>query len=124
VSQLGVRAVAGDYTFTAALTTLLSLESLLFAAFTLATNMTSPVAGLRRRWPLPPKVIVGSAVVLLTVVAFGAVMAWIEVFVRSGWPERFAGGAIAVAVVSAAVFQPILATLLALSLRREKRSDD
>jgi uncharacterized membrane protein len=111
------RIAIGEFTWADALASLLTTESLLFAAFTLAVNLSAPTPRVRR-WLVPGRVLVAIAVVALTCVAFGAATAWFEIFVVGGFPRRFAERVIAGAVIAAIVIQPALAALLALGLRR------
>jgi hypothetical protein len=115
-----VQHVAGaTFTYANALATLLTTESLLFAAFTLAVNLSAPTQR-ARRWLVPAPVLVGIAVLALIVVAFGGATAWFEMFVVGGFTRIFAERVIAAAIVGAILVQPVLALLLALGLREPK----
>ena len=69
----------GDVALANALATLLTTESLLFAAFTLAVNLSAPSQRVRR-WLIPGPVLVGVAIGALLFVAIGAGTAWFEIF--------------------------------------------
>lgn len=111
--------VGGEFTLANALGTLLTTESLLFAAFTLAVNLSAPTNRVRR-WLIPGPLLVAVAIVALGAVAVGAATAWFEIFVVGGFPKQGAERIIAGAVVGAIVIQPLLAFLLAMGLRTPK----
>jgi hypothetical protein len=108
----------GGFTVANALATLLTTESLLFAAFGVAANFAT-VGGRRvRRMPVSGEVLGGAAVLVLAVVAFGAGTAWVKIF--SPFPTAFYGVVIAIALLLAIVAQPVIAALLALGLRTQQ----
>lgn len=117
-------AVASDplgdgFTVANALATLLTTESLLFAAFGVAANF-STVGGRRlRKLLVPGEVLGGAAVLVLALVALGAVTAWSKVFLPE-FPNAFDDIVIAVALLLAIIAQPVLALLLALGLRTQR----
>jgi hypothetical protein len=113
---VGQQVVAGDFTLVNALSTLLTTESLMFASFALAVNLTAPSRGVRD-WLIPPKVLAGAAVFTLAFVAFGAGVAWHGIFVVGGFPSAAPEQIIALAIIAAIVMQPLLAFFLALGLR-------
>ena len=102
----------------AQLSTLLTTEGLLFATFSLASSFISDPSR-NRAWPIPGKWIVGLAVGVIAIVATGAVFAWEQVYVESGFTDDDTIRIAAVAILLAILVQPILAILLALSLRSE-----
>ena len=102
-----------------ALATLLTTEGLLFAALGLAANLSSVGDRRLRRLPVPGKVLGGAAIVVLAVVALGAVVAWGRIFLCD-FPGSVDGAIIAAALLIAIVAQPVLATLLGLGLRTHK----
>jgi hypothetical protein len=109
----------GAFTLNDALSTLLTTESLLFAAFNLAVNLSDSSSRVRG-WLIPGGVLVGAAVTSLAVVAFGAGIAWNGLFLRNGlsddWSQRF----IALALIAAIGIQPLLAFFLAMGLRTQE----
>jgi hypothetical protein len=108
----------GQFTNANALASLLTVESLLFAALSLATSLSTP--GTRvRDLPLPAPVLGLLAASFLTIVAFGAAMAWWSIFVVD-WPRDFRGNAVAIALATAIVGQPAFAWAAARGLRARR----
>lgn len=111
--------VGHGFTATNALTTLLTTESLLFAALGLAANLSS-VGGPRiRKLPVSGEVLGGAAVLVLSLVAVGAVTAWSKIFLRE-FTNEWDDIVIAAALLLAIVAQPLLAVLLGLGLRTRR----
>jgi hypothetical protein len=117
----GAPAHVTDAAFTAAqsLTTLLTTESLLFAAFNAGVVLTAPAAAGRRITPLNAYRLAKTSVVALAVVAFAAALAWWQVF-GDDWPDsnfrQFEGLGIAIAIL----VQPIVAAIVARSGRPQR----
>lgn len=109
---------AGEFTLANALATLLTTESLLFAAFALAVNLTAPSKRVRA-WVVPPAWLAAFAVLGLSFVATGAGVAWHGIFVVGGWPSAFPEQVIAASIAAAIAVQPCLALGLVLGLRTE-----
>jgi hypothetical protein len=110
---------AEGFTLGNALAVLLTTESLLFAAFALAVNLSAPT-GRVRGWAVPGPFLAGAAVVALAIVAAGAATAWHDIFLAEGLGDDMSRVVIAISVVTAIIVQPILALLLAMGLRRPK----
>jgi hypothetical protein len=107
----------GDqFTLANALATLLTTESLLFAALALAANLSTPGGRSIRNLPVPGEALGAAAVAVLVLVAVGAVTAWGKIFL-SDLPGSADEIVICVALLVAIVAQPVLAILLALGLR-------
>jgi hypothetical protein len=107
------------FTAANALATLLTTESLLFAALGLAATF-SAVGGRRlRKLPVSGGALGGSAVLVLAIVAVGAVAAWSKIFLCP-FPRAMGDIVIAVALLLAIVAQPAIAVLLALGLRTQR----
>lgn len=111
--------IPGEFTPATALAILLTTESLLFAAFTLAVNLSAPTQRVRR-WLIPGRALVGLAIAALAGVAVGSGTAWFEIFVVGGFPGDTSARIIAVALIGAIGVQPLLAFLLAMGLRSPK----
>ena len=91
-------------TFTSAnaISTLLTTESLLFAVFALALSFpSSPLA----RTAVSGRQIVFWAAALVTLVASGAAVAWLNLFLAH-WPARFGTWFPAVAIAGGIIAQP------------------
>lgn len=111
------KAVDVGLTPAVALAVLLSTESLLFAAFQFAVNLSD--GGPRvRNWVISGPWLATIAVVALAVVAVGAGAAWFDLFLDAGFPTRIADQLVAGALATAIAIQPLLALFLALGLRR------
>jgi hypothetical protein len=100
---------------TSALGTLLTTESLLFAALSVSVALAADTEW-GRRLPTSPFVFACSVVALLTLVACGAGAAWSSDYVSPG-PDGLAQWAQAVALAAGIVGQPIFALWVALGLR-------
>jgi hypothetical protein len=101
-----------------ALVALLTAESLVFAVLAVAVAFSVPgnrIPNLR----LPAWGVGYLAAGFVSIIAFGALMAWWSIFVKS-WPHGFRGGAVAVALAMAIVGQPLLAWTIAPGLRAKK----
>lgn len=119
VIAAAAKSLAEGFTFTSALGSLLTTETLLFAALGLAANLSAPGGRRVRRLPVRGELIGGVAVGALVVVALGAAAAWSEIFL-SDLPSELSEILIAVALIVAIVVQPVLAILLGLGLRTAK----
>jgi hypothetical protein len=107
----------GDFTDANALASLLTVESLLFAALSVAVTLSNP--GSRPRDLRVQPVTLGYlAVGFLGLVAFGAFMAWWSIF-ATDWPCSFRGSVIAGTLALAILGQPLFAWLIASGLRRK-----
>jgi hypothetical protein len=117
-----IPAVPSDTAFTAAqsLTTLLTTESLLFAAFNAGVVLATPVASGRRITPAQAYRLAKGSVAVLAAVAAAAALAWWQVF-GDDWPDStlrgIEGAGIAVGIIS----QPIVAAIVARSNRPQRR---
>jgi hypothetical protein len=107
---------ADSFTSANALSTLLTTESLLFAAFSLAVSLSGPTNRVRA-WLVPGSVLAGAAVAALAGVGAGGIIAWHDLFVEGGFSRDATERVIAIAILGAIVIQPLLALLLALGLR-------
>src|SRR4051812_44982088 len=105
------KTLAPGFTVTNALSSLLTAESLLFAALSLAANLSMPGGPLVRRLPIPGGWLAGIAIGGLVAVSLGAAVAWGKIFVCA-FPSDASGILVAVALIVAIVIQPALAVLL------------
>lgn len=103
-------------TSTSALSMMLTTESLLFAAFSVASGLADRSGRRVRRFAVRPEILGAGAVVMLVIVAAGAAAAWTDVFL-SDFPSDPSQVVVAVALAVAILAQPLLAVLLGLSLR-------
>jgi len=111
--------IGDQFTFANALATLLTTESLLFAALALAANLSTPGGRRIRDLPVSGEALGAASVAVLALVAVGAVTAWGNIFL-SPFPGRLDEIVICVSLLVAIVAQPVLATLLALGLRTRR----
>jgi hypothetical protein len=115
---LAAATTAGDSGFSAAqsLTTLLTTESLLFAAFNAGVVLTAPSTTGRRITPQHAYWLAMGCVAVLGAVAAAGALAWWQVF-GDDWPSStfraIEGLGIAVGILA----QPIVATIIARSYR-------
>src|SRR3954454_17299579 len=116
---LEAREVVVGFTLTNALASLLTTESLLFAALGLAANLSTPGGRRIRRLPVSAHLLGRGAVGAFIVIAAGAAAAWLQIFL-SDFPSRPADVVIAVSLIVAIVIQPVLAVVLGLGLRTAK----
>ncbi len=107
---------ASGFTLGSALSTLLTTESLLFAAFGLTVNLLNP-SNRVRAWLIPGGVLAGAIVFAIFVVAFGAAVAWHDIFLAEGLATDGSERILAFSIAGAIVIQPLLAFLLAMGLR-------
>jgi hypothetical protein len=98
---------------TQALTTLLTVESLIFAALGIGIAVTAAVPGGRSPYLVKGK-LARRIALTLTAVAVGAGTAWWQVFMRPVHPHGFPAWSQAVGVAIAVVAQPYFAWRLAL----------
>jgi len=110
---------ADGFTYANALVTLLTTESLLFAALGLAANLSTPGGRRVRRLPVSGHLLGSCAVGAFIVVATGAAAAWLQIFL-SDFPSAPSDIVIAVSLIVAIAIQPVLAVLLSLGLRTAK----
>jgi hypothetical protein len=95
-----------------ALTTLLSVESLLLAASTLAVTISrAPVYG-DARSDLPRRV-AWAIFWLVLLASVGAAAAWIELFICGDGPGNFLGWCEAVAIAAVIAALPVISGLIA-----------
>lgn len=105
----------GEFTDANALSTLLTIEGLLFAALSAALGLSNPGSRIRDL-PIPAHALGYLAATFLSLVAFGALMAWWSIFAVD-WPCSFRGASIAGTIAFAIVGQPVLAWIVARGLR-------
>lgn len=111
--------VGRGFPTTTALTTLLTMEGLLFAALGLAATFSS-VGGRRlRKLPVSVEVLGAAAISVLTMVAIGALTAWSKIFLRT-FPYEWHDIVIAFTLLVAILAQPLIAVLLGLGLRTRR----
>lgn len=100
---------------TQSLTTLLSTESLLFAVFSVSLGFGSNAAAYKVTAKTARRVATGAAIVL-TLLALGAMTAWVAVFVTPCTTHGFLGWAPALMIALGAVAQPVFGWVLARQL--------
>jgi hypothetical protein len=100
-----------------ALTTLLTVESLIFAALGVGVAVTASVPGGRSPYLAQGK-LARRIALALTAVAFAAGTAWWQVFMEPSQPHGFFGWTQAVGVAIAVVAQPYFGWRLALGAKR------
>lgn len=103
------------------LTTLLTTESLLFAVFALTLALPGSAAATVMLGPRARRIALGAAFIL-TALASGAIVAWVDVFCDP-WPDRFARWYPAVTIALGAVAQPIFAWIVVRNLYRKPVRD-
>jgi hypothetical protein len=116
-SALPERAMTTELTHGQTLTTLLTVESLIFAALSVGITVTTPVAGGRSPY-LATGRLARRIALTLTAVAFAAGLAWWQVFTEPAFPRGFFRWAEAVGVVVAIMAQPYFAWRLALGAKK------
>jgi hypothetical protein len=105
----------GGFKMSDALLSLLTVETLLFAALGIAASFAAGEGSRVRNMPVSGEVLGGAAVFVLALVALGAVMAWGNVFLPFPHPaDRII---IAGSLLLAIIAQPVIAVLLAVGLR-------
>lgn len=104
----------GEFTDANALSALLTVESLLFATLSVAVSFSKPGNRIPNL-PVKPETLGHIAAAFISIIAFGALMAWWNIFVES-WPCSFRGSVIALALGLAIVGQPLLAWAIARGL--------
>lgn len=111
---LSLPLAAGEAAFTStnALSTLLTVESFLFAVINVAIG-ASALTPMGNRVLQRPRRFAFWAASLLTVVAAGAAVAWWDLFVDGEWPDRFGGWGPVVVIAAAILAQPTLTWWLA-----------
>jgi CBS domain containing-hemolysin-like protein len=101
---------ASSFTASDSLKTLLSIEGLVFATFSITLGFTAATA-FGQVFKITPRVLVSIVAGLMTLVAVGAVTAWMEVF--CGHFPHSAGEAIPVLIILlGAIVQPAFAWLV------------
>jgi len=105
----------GEFTDANALASLLTVESLLFAALSIAASLSVPASRVRAL-PLPAQVLGLLAAGFLSIVAFGAAMAWWSIFAVD-WPNSFRESTVAITLAIAILGQPVFAWGVACGLR-------
>ena len=108
---------AGQFTVANALSILLTTEGLLFAALSLAASLSAPDS--RRGSRLKPTTAARlgkAAVALLSLVAFGAFVAWFEI-IQNNSPGSFLECLVMFCILGAILAQPVLAAFLLGALR-------
>jgi hypothetical protein len=99
-----------------ALGTLLTVESLLFAALSVAVSLSAPTSAIRNL-RIEPRALGSIASTFLSVVALGAFLCWTGIFLDD-WPSNWRGSLIAFITAAAIVGQPIFAWVIARGLGR------
>jgi hypothetical protein len=112
-SGIPVNPAVSGLSHTQALTTSLTVESLIFAALGIGVAVTTAVAGGRSPYLAQGK-LARHIALALTTVAVAAGTAWWQVFMRPKYPQGFAAWSQAVGVAVAVVAQPYFAWRLAL----------
>ncbi len=108
----------GEFTDANALSALLTVESLLFATLGVAVSFSQP--GQRvPNLPVKPQTLGLLACGFLSVVAFGAFMAWWNIFTNP-WPCGFRSMVISCAIGIAIVGQPIFAWAFARGMQAKE----
>lgn len=97
------------------LAALLTTEGLLFAALTITVSLTAS-STFGRRHVISPKLLAGATVLVLTVVAVAAGLAWCDLFAGSEWPSSTGGRVQAVSLLVAIGAQPLFALALAINV--------
>jgi hypothetical protein len=107
---------ATAFAATQALTTLLTTESLLFAAFNAGVVLTTPTATGRRITPDQAYLLAKSCVGVLCAVAAAGALAWWQVF-GDHWPQSSFRALEGIGIAVGIVAQPIVAAVVARSYR-------
>jgi hypothetical protein len=108
----------GEFTDANALSALLTVESLLFATLGVAVSFSEP--GKRvPDLPVQPRTLGLLACGFLSVVAFGALMAWWNIFLDP-WPCGFRDTVIACSIGAAIVGQPVFAWAIARGMQSKE----
>ena len=107
-----------DFSDANALSSLLTVESLLFAALALTGSLSAPSAGVRNL-ALKPKTLGYIVAGFISAVAFGALMAWTKIFLEPGSCD-FRRNVIAFVLLIAIVGQPVLSWVLARGLGHKR----
>lgn len=112
-----VAASARGLTKLGLLALLLTTEGLLFAALTVGVSLSaSSVFG--PSTVVRPATLAFIAAGLIALVGAGAVLAWTDLFLGSGWPSGWNGPLEAIALLCAIVAQPLVALLIAVGIWR------
>lgn len=106
----------GQITDAQAFTTLLTVESLLFAGLGVALTLSTPQAH-HRRTVLSPQAAGAWIASFITLVALSAVLMWTSVF-AAPWPCDVRGAIVALVVLATIVGQAGLAWFIAIALGR------
>lgn len=106
---------SGPLTDATAFTTLLTVESLLFATLGVANTL---VGESRRHFLISPQQLGVWVAGLLSAVAVCAILMWTSVF-GENWPCDARGAIVALVLLGAIVAQPVFAVMVALALRRK-----
>jgi hypothetical protein len=107
---------ASSFTPQDSLRTLLSVEGLVFAAFSITLGFSSPTA-LGVVSTLSPRLLLAIVAGLLTLMSAGAVVAWIEVFIVGDWPDSLGAVIPVLMILIGALVQPCFAWLVWWTLR-------
>ena len=99
---------------TSALSTLLSVESFLFAALNVGIALSASTA-LGRRLRVSPGALAIASTTVLSLLAVGAGAAWWDLF--SQWPDSLTGQTQAVCLALGIVVQPCFSLAIALNVR-------
>lgn len=107
--------LTNGFTNNDALVALLTVESLSFAALAVAVSFSIPSSRVPNL-PISVSTIGYIAAAFVTIIAFGALMAWWSIFLTC-WPSDFRSQAIAVTLGLAVVGQPVFAWAIARGLK-------
>jgi hypothetical protein len=99
------------------MTTLLTTESLLFAALSVGLSLAA-AAPFGRAVAVRPGVLALAAAAVLTFVGVAAVLAWCDLFLGAHWPKGSDGQIEAIALLCAIIAQPVFAGVLAIGIAR------
>jgi hypothetical protein len=114
-----ILATATDPAFTKGnlLAALLTVEGLLFAAFTVSVSLANTTI-FGSKTIVRPTILASSAAAVLAIVASAAALTWVDLFTRRGWPESLDTRLEILALLFAIVVQPAIAVVIALGTWR------
>jgi hypothetical protein len=92
------------------------VESLLFAALSVAVSLSAPTAAIRNL-KIEPRTLGSIAAAFLSIVALGAFLCWTGIFIDD-WPCTWRGALVALIIAGAIIGQPIFAWVIARGLGR------
>lgn len=115
-TQVASNQDASGFTAAQSLTTLLTTESLLFAAFNAGVVLTAPAAGGRQITPTNAYRLAKACVLALAAVAVAAGFAWWQVF-GDAWPDSHLRALEAIGIAVGITVQPIIGGIIVRSSR-------